>query len=79
MKKSISVWSFAGGSLREKMELAKDAGFQAIEVAMDEEGEITPSSTEEQVREVRRTADEVGIEMPRASSGSTPSRAGTRR
>ena len=69
MKKSISVWSFAGGSLREKMELAKDAGFQAIEVAMDEEGEITPSSTEEQVREVRRTADEVGIEISSLATG----------
>ena len=69
MKKSISLWSFAGGSLKDKMELAKKAGFEAIEVAMDEEGEITPSSTEEQVKSVRKTADEIGIEISSLATG----------
>ena len=33
MKKSISIWSFYGDwTLKEKMKLAKDAGFEGIEL-----------------------------------------------
>ena len=35
MKKGISIWSFAGSSLEENMKLAKDAGFDGIELALD--------------------------------------------
>ena len=41
MKKGISIWSFAGATLEENMKLAKDAGFEGIEVALDEVGEET--------------------------------------
>ena len=35
MKKGISIWSFAEGTLREKMLLAKKAGFDGIELSFD--------------------------------------------
>lgn len=69
MKKSISQWSFAKPSLRECMELAKDAGFEAIELAMGEEGEITPSSSEDEIQALRATADEIGIEISSLATG----------
>ena len=40
MKKGISIWSFAGTSLEENMKLAKDAGFDGIELALDETGDV---------------------------------------
>ena len=46
MKKSISQWAFAKDSLRDCMALAKDTGFDAIELAVAEEGEITLDSPE---------------------------------
>lgn len=69
MKKSISQWSFAKPSLRECMELAKDAGFEAIELAMGEEGEITPSSSEDAIQALWATADEIGIEISSLATG----------
>lgn len=69
MKKSISQWSFVKSSLRECMELAKEAGFEAIELAMDKEGEITPSSTEDDIKALRATADEIGIEISSLATG----------
>ena len=41
MKKGISIWSFAEGTLKEKMKLAKDAGCDGIELALDETGEVS--------------------------------------
>lgn len=40
MKKGISVWSFSGKPLVECFRLAREAGFDGIEVALDEKGEI---------------------------------------
>ena len=47
MKKGISIWSFAGGTVRENLKLAKDAGFDGVELALDEAGEVSMESTKE--------------------------------
>ncbi|MBQ9859831.1 MAG: hypothetical protein IJO76_04035 [Clostridia bacterium] len=45
MKKGINIWSFAAGSLQDTFTLAKDAGFEGVEVALNAEGEINLAST----------------------------------
>jgi len=69
MKKGISIWSFAGGNLRDCFQLAKKAGYDGVEVALAEEGEISLSSTREDILEVRRQADEAGIQLYSVASG----------
>ncbi len=70
MKKGISIWSFPAGSLAESFALAADAGFEGVEVALDEAaGEITLASTEKELREVKKQATESGIELYSVASG----------
>ena len=69
MKKGISIWSFPAQTLTESFALAKDAGFDGVEVALDEVGEITPNSTEEQLLKIKADAAEAGIELYSVASG----------
>lgn len=64
MKKGINIWSFpAQYSLKEVFELAKDAGFEGVEVAINDVGEITPDTTEKELLEIKKQAKESGIEL----------------
>ena len=38
MKKAISIWSFKGKTIRQAITLAKEAGYDGIELALDEKG-----------------------------------------
>ena len=49
MKKGISIWSFPKNTLENNFQLAKKAGFEGVEVALDEVGEITTQSTEKEL------------------------------
>lgn len=70
MKKGISIWSFPEGTLAKTFALAADAGFEGVEVALDEgAGEITLESTEKELLEVKRQAKESGIELYSVASG----------
>lgn len=69
MKKGISIWSFAEGTLREKMQLAKDAGFDGIELSLDETGEVSLQSTEADLLNVKAMAKEIGLELYSIASG----------
>ena len=69
MKKGISIWSFAPSPLKECFELAKKAGFDGVEVALDEKGEIALDSTREDILKVKAAADEAGIELYSVASG----------
>lgn len=69
MKKGISIWSFVETDLRKCMELAKDAGFDGIELALDEHGPVSMNSTKEDVMKVKAMAQEVGIELYSVASG----------
>ena len=40
MKKGINIWSFTSGTLLDKFKLAADAGFEGIEVAISDVGEL---------------------------------------
>ncbi|MBQ8869549.1 MAG: TIM barrel protein [Oscillospiraceae bacterium] len=70
MKKGISIWSFPTQSLKESFILAADAGFEGVEVALDEgAGEIRLDSTESQLLDVKRKANDCGIELYSVASG----------
>ena len=66
MKKSINLWAFPypdKWSLRECFEIAKNAGFDGIEVNFNLEGEFSAESSADEIRDVRRLASEVGIDI----------------
>lgn len=70
MKKGISIWSFPAGSLLDSFRLAADAGFEGVEVALDENaGEITLQSTEKELLAIRQQADDCGIRLYSVASG----------
>ena len=69
MKKGISIWSFAEPDLKKCMLLAKDAGFDGIELALDEHGMVSMDSTEEDIKKVKDMADEIGLELYSVASG----------
>lgn len=69
MKKSINIWSFVGKTNREAMKIAKDAGFEGIELALSADGEISMTSTDEELLSIKAYAEELGIAIPSISSG----------
>ena len=69
MKKGISIWSFVESDIRKCFEIAKDAGFDGVEVALDAQGAITMDSTKEDVLKVKKIAEEVGVEFYSVASG----------
>ena len=70
MKKGISIWSFPAQSLKDSFALAADAGFEGVEVALDESaGEITLASTEKDLLEIKKQAADCGIELYSVASG----------
>lgn len=69
MKKSINYWSFVNKNIYEAMDLAKKAGFEGIELALMDTGDLTPDSTDEQLRAIRQYADKIGIKLPSLASG----------
>ena len=70
MKKGINIWSFkAGMTIAECMAMAKDAGFDGIELSLDEEGELSLNSTEKDVLRIKEMAENEGIEIASLASG----------
>ena len=70
MKKSISIWSFAEGmKIVDCMKMAKDAGFDAIELALNETGEMGLQSSKDEILGYRKAADEIGIEISSLATG----------
>jgi len=66
MKKSINLWEFpypGQWTLQECLEIARDAGFDGIELNIDLEGELSVQSTPAQLGEIRRLAEQARIEI----------------
>ena len=64
MKKSINLWAFPYPdvmSLRDCFQLAKDAGFDGVEINFNLEGEFSAESTPEEIQAVGELARDVGI------------------
>jgi L-ribulose-5-phosphate 3-epimerase len=70
MKKGINIWSFSGETdISVCMKTAKDAGFDGIELALNESGPLSLESTIDEVRAYRKLADEIGIQLTSLASG----------
>ena len=66
MKKSINLWAFPYPdkmNLRECLQLAKDAGFDGIELNYDLENDLSPKAGTKDFVAIRKMADEIGIEI----------------
>ena len=66
MKKSINLWAFPYPDtmpLRRCLEIAKDAGFDGIELNYDLESDLSPKSGTKEFTEIRRMAEQIGIEI----------------
>ena len=64
MKKSINLWAFPYPdkmSLKQCMQLARDAGFDGIELNYDLESDLSPKSGASEFTAIRRMADDIGI------------------
>jgi hexulose-6-phosphate isomerase len=66
MKKSINLWAFPYPqrmSLAECLRLAKDAGFDGIELNYDLDNDLSPKSGTKEYAAIRRMADRIGIRI----------------
>lgn len=66
MKKSINLWAFPYPqrmTLEECLQLAKDAGFDGIELNYDLESDLSPKATSKDFAAIRQMADRIGIEI----------------
>ena len=64
MKKSINMWAFPYPdkmSLKDCFQLAKDAGFDGVEINFALEGEFSAESGAEEIRDIRKLAEKIGI------------------
>src|SRR5688500_17879435 len=64
MKKSINLWAFPYPermSLQQCLQLAKDAGFDGIELNYDLDNDLSPKAGTKEFAEIRKLADKIGI------------------
>jgi L-ribulose-5-phosphate 3-epimerase len=64
MKKSINLWAFPYPqrmNLGECLRLARDAGFDAVELNYDLDNDLSPRAGTAEFRAIRKAADEAGI------------------
>lgn len=70
MKMGISVWSFREGtSLKDLFLTAKKAGFDGVEVALEETGELGLDSSQNDIKAILKTARECGVALYSVASG----------
>lgn len=65
-KKSINLWAFPYPqkmTLEQCLQLAKDAGFDGIELNYDLDSDLSPKSGTKEFTAIRKTAEKIGIEI----------------
>lgn len=69
IKKGINIWSFpAGTSFKDMFTIAKDAGFEGIELSLSENGALGLKSSEKEILEIKKMANDIGLEIPSFAS-----------
>lgn len=63
MKKGISIWSFGDMALKDVFSLAKAAGFEGVELALNEKGFCSLESTDSEWKEVKKMAEDAGLSL----------------
>ena len=69
MKKGINIWSFPQGTIKESLSLAKKAGFEGVELALNGEGELSLQSSQNEILDVRKIAQDMGLSLYSLSCG----------
>lgn len=70
MKKGINIWSFPEQtSIAEAIAIAKDAGFEGIELSLNENGPLSLESSAREIEEIRKLAEDAGIGLTSLASG----------
>lgn len=70
LRKGINIWSFDQTmSIEECMIMAKDAGFEGIELALAAKGPLSLESTDEEIIEIRKLAEKHGIVINALATG----------
>ena len=74
MKKSISYWSFDGGldgtkDIGECFAEAVQAGYDAVELALSAQGELTAGTTQEECRRILQKAEDADVEISSLATG----------
>lgn len=70
MKKGINIWSFPEhASLQDCLQTAKQAGFEGIELSLNESGELGLAATEAEARSIRDRVHEAGLEIAGLATG----------
>ena len=70
IRKGINIWSFdQTHSMASCMRIAKDAGFDGIELALAATGPLGLESCDQDILAIRKTAEECGIEINALASG----------
>jgi hexulose-6-phosphate isomerase len=69
MKLGINHWAFGEKNIAESIKLAKDAGFQSLELNFADNGEICMKSTKSDIVKIKQLAKKAGIDISSMSSG----------
>ena len=69
MKKGINIWSFPQGTIKDSLTFAKKAGFEGVELALNGDGALSMQSTEKEIAEVKKMADDIGLALYSLSCG----------
>lgn len=70
IQKGINIWSFDSSlSIRQCMVMAKDAGFEGIELALAAKGPLSMECTDDDARALRAMAEEIGIQINALATG----------
>ena len=74
LTKAINYWSFPGGlegslDVFEALKLAKDHGFEAIELGIFDSGALPLNITEGRCQEIKSEAARLGLSLPSVASG----------
>lgn len=65
MKQGISLFSFQpNANIKEIFTFAKEADYDGVEPVLGEEGYLTTSTTEKEILEIKKMADDMGLEIP---------------
>lgn len=70
MKKGINIWSFpVGTTIEQAMRTAKYYGYEGIELSLDEKGQLSLQSSDDDILAIRGLAEEIGIEVCSLATG----------
>ncbi|MBH5320228.1 sugar phosphate isomerase/epimerase [Paenibacillus sp. GSMTC-2017] len=70
MKKGINIWSFKEGTaIKECIQIAKQAGFDGIELSLNEEGELGLGASDKDILKIKSYVEEAELEVAGLATG----------